>query len=51
MPRTNLFFKVEVEHDKEEAPERLGREIARQIVKTYGVISAELANYVVITEE
>ena len=28
MIRTNLFFKVEVEHDREESPERLRVEIA-----------------------
>ena len=45
MIRTNLFFKVEIEHDREEQPERLGREICRQILKFYGVRVAELTNF------
>ncbi|MFN7995583.1 MAG: hypothetical protein U0Q18_18380 [Bryobacteraceae bacterium] len=45
MNRTNLFFKVEIEHDKEEQPERLGNEICRQIMKIYGVRSAELSSF------
>jgi hypothetical protein len=45
MHRTNLFFKVVVEHDDEDQPERLGREICRQIMKVYGVRSAELTSH------
>jgi len=45
MIRTNLFFKVEVEHERDEQPERLGREICRQIMKLYGVREAELTNF------
>lgn len=45
MIRTNLFFKVEIEHDRDEHPERLGREICRQILKFYGVREAELTNF------
>jgi hypothetical protein len=45
MIRTNLFFKVEVEHDREESPERLGNEICRLILKYYGVREADLTNY------
>jgi hypothetical protein len=45
MPRTNLFLKVEIEHDEDERPERLGQEICRQLMKFYGVVSAELTNY------
>jgi hypothetical protein len=45
MNRTNLFFKVEVEHDPEEKPERIGAEICRQLLKLYGVRTAELANF------
>lgn len=51
MPRTNLFFKVEVEHGEEEDPQRLGAEIARRIMKTHGVESAELTNYVRVSDE
>ena len=43
--RTNLFFKVEIEHDEEEPPERLGLEICRQLLKIYGVRSAELSSF------
>ena len=42
--RTDLFFKVEVEHEKDEDLEALGIEIARQIQKVYGVRSAELSS-------
>ena len=51
MPRANLFFKVEIEHNKEDDPERLGAEIARLIMKTYGVQSAELMHYVTSSDE
>jgi hypothetical protein len=44
MIRTNLFFKVEIEHDPDEPPDRLGREICRQIMKFYGVREAELTH-------
>jgi len=44
MIRTNLFFKVEMEHDEEEQPEKLGAEICRQLLKFYGVRSAELSS-------
>ena len=37
MSRTNLFFKVEVEHDPDEKPERIGEEICRRLLKMYGV--------------
>ena len=43
--RTNLFFKVEMEHSKEEKPERLGEEICRMLRKLYGVRDAELTNF------
>ena len=50
MSRTNLFFKVEVEHDSGEQPERLGDEIRRQIKKLYGVVEAECSNYSTIED-
>jgi hypothetical protein len=50
MHRTNLFFKVEIEHDDEDQPERLGREICRQLLKIYGVRSAELSNFTPVEE-
>ena len=45
MKRTNLFLKVEVEHDKDEKPERLGEELCRMLRKLYGVRDAELTNF------
>jgi len=48
--KTNLFFKVEVEHDSDEKPEKIGDEISRQIKKTYGVIEVELSHFTVIEE-
>jgi hypothetical protein len=45
MIRTNLFFKVEVEHDRDESPERLGNEICRLISKYYGVRECDLTNF------
>lgn len=44
MARTSLFFKVEVEHDPKESPERLGAEIERQLRKLYSVRYVELAS-------
>jgi hypothetical protein len=51
MARTDIFFKVEIEHDSSESPERLGSAIVRQIMKTYGVQSAEMTNYIVVKED
>ena len=45
MPKSDLFFKIEIEHDEEERPERLGEEICRQLMKFYGVRSAELSSF------
>ena len=45
MSRTNLFFKVEIEHDPSEKPEKIGDQIRRQLMKVYGVREAELSNY------
>ena len=45
MKRTNLFFKIEIEHDEDEKPERLGQEICRQLSKFYGVREAEMTNF------
>ena len=50
MSRTNLFFKVEIEHDPEEKPERIGEEICRRLMKLYGVQSAELSNFTRLEE-
>jgi hypothetical protein len=45
MIRTNLFLKVEVEHDPDESPERLAGEILRLIRRLYGVREAELSSH------
>jgi hypothetical protein len=43
--RSDLFFKVEVEHEPGEDVRALGAEIARQIQKLYIVRSAELSSF------
>ena len=50
MRHTHFFFKLEVEHNADEKPERLGEEIRHQLLKLYGVRAAELANYTVREE-
>jgi hypothetical protein len=50
LKRTNLFFKVEVEHDPEEKPELIGGEIARQLRKFYGVRDVELSSVTALEE-
>ncbi len=44
--RSDLFIKVEIEHDPADPPERLAAEICRRILKVYGVQSAELSSAV-----
>jgi len=51
MSRTNLFFKVEVEHDPDESPERVAGLIRRQLMKVYGVREVELSNYTTVDSE
>jgi len=51
MSRTNLFFKVEVEHDPDESPERVAGLIRRQLMKVYGVRQVELSNYTTVDSE
>ena len=50
MSRSNLFLKVEMEHDEEEKPERLGDELCRQLLKFYGVRKAELSSFAKLEE-
>jgi hypothetical protein len=50
MSRTNLFFKVELEHDREDDPQRLGEEIGRKLLKLYGVRRVELSNFATVEE-
>ncbi len=46
MKRVDLYIKVEVELDEEEKPEKVAREICRQVEKIYVVRKAELSNAV-----
>jgi hypothetical protein len=46
MKRVDLYIKVQVELDEEETPERIAREICRQLEKNYAVRSAELSSAV-----
>ncbi|MDX2154763.1 MAG: hypothetical protein SFV54_28735 [Bryobacteraceae bacterium] len=46
MARVDLYFKVEVDLDPVEEPDKLAREIARQIEKVYSVRRAEMTNYI-----
>lgn len=44
MKRVDLYIKVEVELDEGEIPERVAREICRQVEKIYVVRKAELSS-------
>jgi hypothetical protein len=46
MRRVDLHVKVELELDEKDAPEKVGAEICRQLIKSYGVRSAEVSNIV-----
>ncbi len=50
MTRTNLFLKVEIEHDRDEPPERIGQEICNRVRKLYGVRDVELSNHAAVEE-
>lgn len=50
MSRTNLFFKVEIEHDPQDKLDRIADQICRQILKQYGVRKAELSNFTTLEE-
>ena len=50
MTRTNLFFKVEVEHDSADPPERIGNEIVRHLLKLFGVREVELSHFTAVEE-
>ena len=47
---TNLYFKVELEHDAAEKPERIAGEIRRQLLRFYGVREVEVSNIAFIEE-
>ncbi len=44
MQRVDLYIKVSVELEEDEKPERVAREICRQLEKVYVVRSAELSS-------
>ena len=50
MAVTHLFIKVEIEHEDEEKPQKLGAEICRQVLKVYGVRSAEVSNVTTVEQ-
>jgi hypothetical protein len=50
MSLSNLFFKVELEHDAEENPERIAGEIRRQLLRFYGVRDVEISNIATMEE-
>jgi hypothetical protein len=45
MPRTDVFLKVQIEHDSWERPEDLAEELCRYLRKLHGVRAAELSSY------
>lgn len=51
MPRTDIYLKVEVEHDREESPDAIGAELVRQLKKLYIVRKGEVTNYVRKSED
>ena len=51
MARTDIYIKVEVEHDREESPEKMGSELVRQLRKLYIVRRAEVTNHVKKSED
>ena len=50
MKRTNVYLKIEVEHDAAEAPQRIGEEFCRQLLKLYGVRLAEVTGFSSVEE-
>ncbi len=46
MKRVDLYIKVEVDLDEDDTPEKLAREICRQVEKIYAVRKAELSSAV-----
>jgi hypothetical protein len=43
--RTSLFIKVIVEHSEKESPEKLAKELCRQLERNYIVRDAELSSF------
>jgi hypothetical protein len=50
MSRTHLFFKVEVEHDPADTPDRIAGEILRHLLGLYGVRDVELSHFTQVEE-
>ena len=46
MKRVDLYIKVEVEREEDDTPEKVAREICRQVEKIYVVRKAELSSAV-----
>jgi phosphoribosylformylglycinamidine (FGAM) synthase PurS component len=46
MARTDLYLKLELDHETDEKPERLASDICRQLLKLYSVRSAEVSNLI-----
>jgi hypothetical protein len=50
MSRTYLFFKVEVDIEPDEQPQKIGDEICRRLLKFYGVRNVEFSNFTKVEE-
>ena len=46
MQRVDVYLKLELEVDEKDSPEKRAHEICRQLLKAYGVRSAEISNVV-----
>ena len=46
MQRADLYLKVEIELNERDDARKLGQELCRQLMKSYGVRSAEISNIV-----
>lgn len=46
MARTDLYLKVELEHEPDDKPDRLAADICRQLQKMYAVRAAEVSNMI-----
>jgi hypothetical protein len=45
MPRTDIYLKVTVDHDRDEEPQKIASQICRQVEKVYSVRKAELSSF------
>jgi hypothetical protein len=46
MRRVDVYLKLEIELDEKDPPEKVAGEICRQLLKKYGVRTAEVSNVV-----